>query len=434
LVEASSRAPPAAAAAAAESVQAEQALVERVLSEGFHGLRFPAELERAFIIHTADERTIKLIVAALNSILVFSGILIADYLMIPGDMALAAGLRIGVYAPLVLGATYLFHRLSYPALNEWMAALIGLLCSGITMVLTLKGHGPFAYTIVVELLLVITYMSLFARFWPLVLLCSGTALMHVLVAAQVLDVIGTVRLGSGLMLCTTILFSLVASYRLEHNERLAFLHGLREQALSASVNAANLRLSAMARTDPLTGVDNRRSFDDFVDHSWRRACELGQVMSLMLIDIDHFKAYNDLYGHQAGDQCLCKVAEAVSTCLRRPVDLLARWGGEEFAVVITDADPKTAEQVAVRILQAVESSAMVHAGSSAAKVVTVSVGMAAMVPWLGDDQRSLMLKADEALYRAKASGRNRVCVDVPGSAVDARTSGPEPIKHGVAVT
>jgi diguanylate cyclase (GGDEF)-like protein len=428
-VETSSRVP-----LAADSAQPDQALVERVLSEGFHGLRFPAGLERAFVIQTADERTIKLIVAALNSILVFAGILIADYLMIPDDMALAVGLRIGVYAPLVLGATYLFHRLSYPALNEWMAAVVGLLCSAITVIITLQGHGPFAYTKVVELLLVITYMTLFARFWPMVLLCVGTALMHGLVVFQVQDAIGTVKLGSGLLLCTTILFSLVASYRLERNERLAFLNGLREQALSASVNSANLRLSAMARTDALTGVDNRRSFDDFVAHSWRRASEQGQAVSLMLIDIDHFKAFNDLYGHQAGDRCLCLVAEAVGTCLRRPVDLLARWGGEEFAVVITDADPRMAEQVAWRILKAVENRAVVHAGSSAAKVVTVSVGMAAMVPRPGDDQRRLVSLADEALYQAKARGRNRVCVGAPVSAASAPKSGPEPSWRGAAIT
>jgi diguanylate cyclase (GGDEF)-like protein len=128
--------------------------------------------------------------------------------------------------------------------------------------------------------------------------------------------------------------------------------------------------------------------------------------------VDHFKAFNDRYGHQEGDRCLQMVVEAMGTCLRRPVDMLARWGGEEFAVLITDADEAAARQVAQRICEAVEGRGLAHAGSSCAQVVTVSVGLASVRPDAmhpASTAQNLIRQADEALYRAKTSGRNQAC-------------------------
>lgn len=390
----------------------EQIQVDQTLDEGFRWLRFPAMLERAFVEAHADERTFKLILAGLNSLLVFAGILLADYLMMPGQFGWAVTLRIGVYGPFILSALFILHRLSFPALNEWMVATVATVASAIVAVLVVTGGTMVSYTKVVELIIVVVYVAVFARFWPMVLMSGIVLCIHMVVMRSAPDLIHGWRLGSSLLLITTISFALYGCYVRERNDRYAFLLDLREQTLRGSLNEANARLAEMVRTDALTGVANRRAFDEFLAKNQREAAVSSRPLALLLIDVDHFKAFNDLYGHAAGDHCLCAVADAIASCLRRPVDMLARWGGEEFAVVLGDADVAMAEQVAMRICQAVQARAVPHAGSSCAPVVTVSVGVAVQNVGMGvgANQSATVLtqQADNALYLAKAGGRNGV--------------------------
>lgn len=390
----------------------DQTLVERTLEGGFRGLRFAHALEHAFVQAHADERTIKLILASLVSILVFAGILIADYLMTPAQMGLAIKLRLGVYAPFMLLAVTLLHRLSLPQLNEWMVVVVALVASCIVAYLAKSGVNAIAFTKVVELIIVVVYVAVFTRFWPMLLLSCVVMGVHATVIYDVVDVTGTVRLGSTLLLLATVLFALYACYVREYNDRKSFLLDLREQALRESLNQANLKLDEMARTDTLTGVANRRAFDEFLSEHWQHPEAANQKLALLLIDVDHFKAFNDRYGHQAGDRCLCLVAEVVGAGLRRPVDLLARWGGEEFAIVLGGADLETARQVADRICHAIEARALPHEGSSCARVVTVSIGLTVRENHARETPQKLINRADEALYRAKALGRNRVHVEL----------------------
>ena len=389
----------------------DQGLVDQTLRQGFRGLRFPAALERAFVIQHADERTFKLIVAGLYSLLVFGGILLADYLMMPKELPLAIAMRVGLYAPVVLVLLKVLHRLSLPQLNEWMVVLVGLFASGIMVFLSATSAEPLAYVKLVELIIVVIYVAVFARFWPMVVLSALVMVIHLVAMSAAHDVIGTVKISSFLLLATTMMFALYGTYKREHNDRLAFLLDLREQALRLTLQEANARLDTMARTDALTGVPNRRFFDEFLAQAWSRAATLGQPLSLLLIDVDHFKAFNDRYGHQAGDRCLCVVAEAIASCLRRPVDVLARWGGEEFVVVLAEADTEAAAEVAQRVRQAVQDCALPHVTSVTARVVTVSVGVATAWPAAQGSQADLLQRTDTALYQAKATGRNRFCAD-----------------------
>lgn len=396
----------------------DQNLVERTLSEGFRLLRFPAPLERAFVLAHADERTIKLILASLISIVVFGAILVADYLMTPEQFGLAVKLRLGVYAPFMLLSVVILHRMSLPRLNEWMIVLVAFVASSIVAVLAKSGVNATAFTKVVELIIVVVFVAVFTRFWPMVLLSAMVMCVHGFVVMDVVDVIGTVRLGSTLLLLTTIVFALYACYTREYNDRQAFLLALREQALRASLNETNRKLDDMARTDALTGAANRRAFDEFLAEHWAAEAQAPQrELALLLIDVDYFKAFNDRYGHQAGDHCLRLVAEVVGGCLRKPVDLLARWGGEEFAVVLGGADAQTALQVAERICCALEARALPHEGSSCMPVVTVSIGLAVRQPDRHETHHMLLNEADEALYQAKAAGRNRVAVANPAHKV-----------------
>nr|WP_315260425.1 diguanylate cyclase [uncultured Duganella sp.] len=169
----------------------------------------------------------------------------------------------------------------------------------------------------------------------------------------------------------------------------------------------------LSMTDGLTGVANRRNFNDTVDAEWRRCARAGLPLSVIMIDIDHFKLYNDHYGHQAGDACLQQVSAAMKRCATRPQDMLARYGGEEFILLLPQEGADGTEVVANRILDEVRKLALPHAASPTAPHVTLSMGLATALPPLeGHDPSPLIRTADNNLYRAKQTGRNRYCISL----------------------
>jgi len=160
-------------------------------------------------------------------------------------------------------------------------------------------------------------------------------------------------------------------------------------------------------TDALTGVANRRSFNEAIESEWRRCARAEAPLSVIMIDIDHFKRYNDAYGHQAGDACLQQVAGAMKRCAGRTPDLLARYGGEEFVMLLPEVGPAGAETVAQRVIAEVLQLATPHRMSPTSDCVTVSIGLATAMPGEYFDADALIRTADDALYQAKAEGRNR---------------------------
>ncbi len=170
----------------------------------------------------------------------------------------------------------------------------------------------------------------------------------------------------------------------------------------------NDMLYKLAYVDALTGVPNRRHFDQSLDAEWRRCRRSGRPLALIMIDIDHFKQYNDLYGHPQGDVCMRAVAQALRRGLGRSHDMVARYGGEEFVGLLPECDLAGATSKARALRRAVQALAIPHAGSSCAQVVTVSIGVAVQVPEAHTRPEALLASADAYLYRAKASGRNRV--------------------------
>ncbi len=177
---------------------------------------------------------------------------------------------------------------------------------------------------------------------------------------------------------------------------------------------ANQRLQALSNSDGLLGIANRRHFDALLDTEWRRAARERRPLSLLMIDVDHFKRYNDHYGHPAGDRCLQAVARAAGSpaAARRPADLLARYGGEELAVLMPDTPNAGALAVAREIQSAIAALHLLHADSPVAPTVTVSIGAATLVPTPAGAPAELLAAADAALYAAKAAGRNRVVAHV----------------------
>jgi diguanylate cyclase (GGDEF)-like protein len=190
---------------------------------------------------------------------------------------------------------------------------------------------------------------------------------------------------------------------------------LREMTLLyARVADLNERLEQMAVTDGLTGLANRRHFNAMLDREWRRARREHHDVSLLMIDIDWFKGYNDRLGHLAGDDCLRRVAGAIAAAVQRPTDLAARYGGEEFAVILPNTDAVGALAVARRVLASVAALALPYPGE-AMRFVSVSIGTATLAPLAAGTEATLIAASDEALYRAKNEGRNRAVAHAPAA-------------------
>ncbi|NNF62046.1 MAG: diguanylate cyclase [Gammaproteobacteria bacterium] len=169
----------------------------------------------------------------------------------------------------------------------------------------------------------------------------------------------------------------------------------------------NRNLRTLSNVDQLTGLANRRRFTEAIDQAWRHCMREQSPVSLVLLDIDHFKAFNDTYGHQNGDYCLARVGGALSACVWRPLDLVARYGGEEFVMVLANTELDNALSIAGRTRRVIEDMRLPHAGAPDG-FVTLSLGVASTVPQRGSDYQLLLQEADRALYFAKEKGRNRV--------------------------
>src|ERR1700704_1463505 len=180
--------------------------------------------------------------------------------------------------------------------------------------------------------------------------------------------------------------------------------------MSRDLASANRELEKLSRQDGLTGIANRRYFDSYLVTELRRGARERQSLSLILSDVDHFKAFNDCYGHQAGDDCLRRVAAALSSAGRRPADLAARYGGEEFAIVLPGTVLEGAVDVAQAVSRVIDGLAIPHARSAVDQTVTLSQGVVSLIPEKESASEDLIQRADQALYMAKQQGRNRYVV------------------------
>jgi len=308
-------------------------------------------------------------------------------------------IRLAVLGPVFFNALVLVHtRLYsrwYPIIAPYGAAVFGIGVVGLVVIAatTTPGVSLIASAAIAT---IYNYLMLGFAFRP-ALVSSLVALASYPIAAMLADVPTIQRLVDiGVLLFTNVIGAIVC-YSLERANRTNFL----ESQL----------LIETARRDGLTGIANRRTFDEHVDRVWAQALREGMPLTLLLIDIDHFKAYNDRFGHQAGDECLRRVAWSLSENARRPLDIAARYGGEEFALVLYDAARTHAEMAARQIQADIEALEIPNPTASAsAKRLTVSIGIACVVPTVTRSQYGFIQLADEALYGAKERGRNCIVI------------------------
>ncbi len=172
----------------------------------------------------------------------------------------------------------------------------------------------------------------------------------------------------------------------------------------------NFRLENLSFTDGLTGIANRRSFNEYIDKAWKNSIRTGTALSLIMVDIDSFKLYNDNYGHLKGDDCLISVARTLAASINRPMDFVARYGGEEFIFVLPDTDSAGALKLAQRIKENIREMSMPHEYSSVSEFVTLSQGVASTYPVNADLLEDFIHNSDMAMYKSKELGRNLITV------------------------
>ena len=308
-----------------------------------------------------------------------TGFLIAFALILAGSIALAA-----------IAWSSRFERL-YP---KWARLIVPLRNSIVAaQIAGAAAHGQPEVLMLLPITLIGPFFFLGLPLRTALVCCAVTVATHI-VFATLFGLPRPVALRSDALLLGSVAACVIAVWNLERTSRRSFLEGK--------------LIAELAQRDALTGTKNRRVFDAHLDDLWQQAIDTRHGIAILLIDVDYFKAYNDHYGHQAGDESLRQVARAVQKLVCRPLDILTRYGGEEFAAILYDVDESQARELADQIRRAVADLCIEHRASRTWSRITISVGVAAIQPTADRTPRGVLQLADQALYAAKVRGRNRV--------------------------
>jgi diguanylate cyclase (GGDEF)-like protein len=395
-----------------EDVAAATAALERPLS----WMRFPATLEQSFLSDGAPRRLGYFLLSGLLSLFIYNGFLLVDYLMVPDVFWLAIKVRLAWFTPFATislaviwwRSTWLLQRGLH--LTESLVLISGVLAAASLAYILSSSHAPNSQYYHVGLMIVIIYGNLVQRlrFWYAVAFSVIVYIVHITGVLMVQSFNPRLIPPMVAMIGATLVFTLMANYALERDERRQYLLSLRRKYLLKDLGDVQNRLHQLSRVDSLTGLFNRRHFQEYLQQTWQRAQHDHAHVAIVMLDVDHFKQFNDRYGHPAGDQCLVQVAQAMQDSLRQPDDLVARYGGEEFIAVLPGADADTARKAAERIREAVTQLDLAHDASTTAATVTVSVGVSSCRACEHAREQDLIAAADSALYKAKRQGRNQV--------------------------
>lgn len=378
-------------------------------------LRFSDELEAKFEETTGPARCKRLWLEGLLSLTVFNLVLVAAAMMHPDVQRSELLLKLFLFNPLALMVNALMRLNPDAWVREASITLVTVLMAFGMLSFELNRSEPDAliaeFTVGILALFSNSVMRLQVRYAVIV----STSLVIGEIAFAIVDHVQSSN-NEMVGLCLTLavlLFSMIANYSHNREARLNFLFCLRGDLLVEGLSRLNDDLVHAAEEDGLTGLANRRAFDRRMIESWEEASEMGLVLAVILIDIDHFKRLNDRFGHLYGDRVLQRVGRLLQESLRKKEDFAARFGGEEFVILLPGTEKDKAILVAERLRQLVEVAglpALDHGRSmEGGYAATVSCGVASGSPLQFEDLQSFLDCADKALYRAKAFGRNTVC-------------------------
>ncbi|MDE2402764.1 MAG: GGDEF domain-containing protein [Burkholderiales bacterium] len=378
-------------------------------------LRFPINLEVRFAKSIRAERIRHFIISAFVALIIYNIFAVSDWFILPDMRFPGLIIRLAIISPIEFGIFCLLYRKRTWFVNQplWKAEglIIGsglLAVVGLAFIISLSdsplhtlAHAGFApmlvYGNVVQKL----------RFRSALVWSAAVLLIHCILLASGTNSPQAAVLPILQLNLATAFFSLVSNYEIEYGERKRFLMNESEKKLIDALDQSNKELDALSRCDALTGCANRRHALEYLNQHSTKA---NASMSAILIDVDHFKAYNDHYGHPAGDTCLRKVATTLEKVINSDTGLVVRWGGEEFLIMLPELSLHQSQIIAENIRAAIQALSIPHAGSQCAKIITVSVGVAcASVESLPETYLDrLQEQADKELYKAKAAGRNRI--------------------------
>jgi diguanylate cyclase (GGDEF)-like protein len=368
------------------------------LRRGFPGLRFEPPLEQEFRTAFRTESLPQIRRNLWIGVAIVIALSLLTHLVLdPPVSRLMDFIRLATFTPLValglfLVRSPLYHRY-YPLACQIGASVFGACVAVLAVVAGLHGVNLIATVVIMTIFIYFMLGMLFYAALASALLVMIAYLVAAIAAG--LD-IERVIVDAGILISANVIGAMVC-YSLERANRTNFL----EECL----------LIETASRDGLTGIHNRRYFDEHLGRVWSQAIRDQVQLGLMLIDIDHFKAYNDHCGHQAGDDCLKRVARCLTQVARRPLDVIARYGGEEFAIVLYDARRDHLEEAARLIQKGIEALEIGHPASPpAVRQLTVSIGAGCVQPQTNRSPSGFVQLADEALYAAKEGGRDRVVI------------------------
>jgi diguanylate cyclase (GGDEF)-like protein len=374
-------------------------------------LWFPPKLEAMFERDTGQQRCRELIVRAYIGIVIYDLFAFADWWATPQLFWTALAVRIAFFTPVSLILTAILYTYPRPFIRESIMCIGGgaIATGTIVYLMAVSGKAPEG-TLHESMTLVVLFLTVVqrTRFSYLAPTCLMFLVVHVLSLARFYHYSFGQQIAINMVFGATVIFALVASYTMERDLRLHYLLSLRDRV-------RNLELDRISRSDALTGLGNRRFLEEMLA-ACEQAGELSQQLSIVLLDIDHFKLFNDTAGHQAGDLCLRRVAGIVQAELRGQADHAFRFGGEELIVVLPKTALAKAIGIAERIRQAIEGAAIPHPALAEGAVVTASFGVACSKPENNRLAGDVVADADAALYAAKRNGRNQVWPSLPSSA------------------
>ena len=379
---------------------AEREAVDAFIAAGRRGVRFPAKIEVLFDNQRRSYRARSLISTLLPAALCYNAFLPIDILLLPATTRLAIVLHMMLTAWIVATAIVFAAKPLLLVRELACVSIPALMVAQILIIFTLNGGVPAVADYQYLAVMIVVFMNVNVRpdFRFALATTIALAAAHSL-ALAITDVSMATRLiGAGSMGAAGYL-TLTANYRMERDARYAFIMRLQDKLRREAAEAE-------AERDPLTELYNRRYLHERAVGVWQ-AAEPSTSVALLMVDVDCFKQYNDRYGHPAGDVCLKRVAGVIRQALRGSADVAARFGGEEFVVLLPDAELGDALKIAERIRRAVEDCAITHAASSLSDRLTASVGVAAG-PAASFALAELVTEADKALYAAKREGRNRI--------------------------
>ena len=385
-------------------------LLQQSLRAGIRGLRFPPELERVYrlFVHTGRRR--RYIVLAGVALVLYDLFAICDWFILPDIFRFAAAIRFLVVTPAILAGIWLLRRRGGGRLLDPAAAILLLLGLASLCLFMALSHHPnvIHYYSGISVILMFSNMILRQPFPYALSVSLAGCLLYLLTLPHIPTMPREAAVSSVMVIATSALFSLLGNFQMNYEHRRDFLMSALQQISGRKLSRVNSQLERLSLTDGLTGLPNRRQFDLTLQREWHAAQRNRYPLTLVFLDVDHFKNYNDNYGHPAGDICLRRIGAVLTMVSKRAQDLPARYGGEEFVVLLPHTDQEQGRQLAEGIRQDVEDLAIPHDYSEAANVVTISLGVASLTPDRGHHPDDLVALADQALYAAKQGGRNRV--------------------------